>query len=122
MLKNEIFKIKDWLSSFFHQPIKKHFASDSQSGYVRIPIQMEKENKFEIPIHFLSSKETGKIPYPILNALGGINNIESYREIPNSKRIRLTLINPKLIDNDLLEQIEIRLFIRIGKRIVHIIP
>jgi len=122
MVKTKIFKIKDWLSSFFHHPIKMHFDSDSQSGYVRIPIQVEDTNKFEIPIHFLSSKESGKIPYSILNALGGIKNIESYREIPNSKRIRLTLINPKLVDTDLLEQIEIRLFIRIGKRIVHIIP
>ena len=122
MFKNKIFNIKDWLSSFFHQPIKKHFVSDSQRGYVRIPIQTEKENKFEIPIHFLSSRETGKIPYSILNALGGLDNIESYREIPNSKRIRLTLINPDLVDNDLLEEIEIRLFIRIGKRIFHIIP
>ena len=122
MLKNTIFKLKDKLSSFFHQPTNKNLYIDSQSGYVRIPIQSEKTNKFEMPVHFSSSKEKGLIPLSILNALGGIKNIESYREIPNSKRIRLTLINPNLVDNNLLEELDISLFIRIGKKIVHIIP
>ena len=74
-----------------------------------LPIYINKTNKV-----FLDK--------PLINALGGPNNIESYRPIPNSRRIRVTLINPNLIDKNSLKQIDMQLFMRIGKKIVHIIP
>ena len=89
---------------------------------MNIPIYSEPQTVKNIPIHVSNHSSKTKINKHILNALGGLNNIESYREIPNSRRIRLTLINPNLVDNDLLEEIDVRMFIKIGKRIVHIIP
>jgi len=122
-MKNKIRKIKNWFCSLFSSQPDLHYSESEQSGYVNIPIQAHEEKQHKIPVHFsLSGHKTDKINRHILNALGGLQNIESYREIPNSRRIRLTLINPNLVDNALLEEIDVRMFIRIGKRIVHIIP
>ena len=123
MHKNKLQRIKNWFHSCFATHTNEHYEETEQSGYLNIPIETHIQKAHKIPVHFsFSLKKTEKINRHILNALGGLNNIESYREIPNSRRIRLTLINPNLVDNDLLEEIDVRMFIRIGKRIVHIIP
>ena len=88
---------------------------------VKIPIQIIRKDKQKIPVRQLNNQPIGLSPL-IIDALGGSENIESYRCIPNSKRIRLTLLNPDLVDNKQLRQMETRLFIRIGKKIIHIIP
>ena len=123
MPKNKIRQIKNWFCSLFSEHSNLHYKENEESGYVSIPIQSDNQQKHKIPVHFsLTGRKTDKINRHVLNALGGLQNIESYREIPNSRRIRLTLVNPSLVDNDLLEEIDVRMFIRIGKRIVHIIP
>ena len=124
MHRSKLSKLKNWFYSFFiPHSSNQHYTETEQSGYLNIPIQPSTDKKQEIPVHFsLTGKKNDKISHHILNALGGLHNIESYREIPNSRRIRLTLINPNLVDNALLEEIDVRMFIRIGKRIVHIIP
>ena len=123
MMKNKLRKIKKWFRDIFSSHSNLHYKETEESGYLNIPIQPDKETKRKIPIHIsLRNTTKDKINRHILNALGGLHNIESYREIPNSRRIRLTLVNPNLVDNALLEEIDVRMFIRIGKRIVHIIP
>ena len=123
MNKNKFHKISNWFCNLFLSQSNLYYKNTEESGYIRIPIRIQPQSKHNIPVHFsLSGQKRDKINNHILNALGGLNNIESYREIPNSRRIRLTLINPNLVDNDLLEEIDVRMFIRIGKRIVHIIP
>ena len=108
-------------------PVKNWFANCFQkvnvAQKISIPIHSNANFKKTLPVHFcISSDKKYKIDQSIIDALGGISNIETYHEIPNSRRIRLTIINPSLIDNDLLEELDVRMFIRIGKRIVHIIP
>ena len=113
--KEKILPIKDWIMS--------RLAFQKHSHTFHIPIQSNHNEGQSLPVHIaLSSNKPYKINSSIINALGGLNNIESYHEIPNSRRIRLTLVNPSLIDNDLLEELDVHMFIRIGKRIVHIIP
>ena len=120
---NKLIGLKNWLHALFMQRSRNsQYNEEEMRGYLNIPIKSQKEKKYNIPIHTHLTDYPKKISHQILNALGGSQNIESYREIPNSQRIRLTLINPDLIDNELLEDIEIRMFIRIGKRIIHIIP
>ena len=120
--KEKILPIKNWLMAHFAlQHMKK--KSSNKTAVFNIPIKPHSDTKKDLPIHTaLSSNKPYKISIEVINALGGLNNIESYHEIPNSRRIRLTLVNPSLIDNDLLEELDVRMFIRIGKRIVHIIP
>ena len=123
MHNNKLMELKNWLHTLFTQKaINSKYNEEEMRGYLNIPIRSLEEKKYKIPIHTHLTDYPKKISHQILNALGGSQNIESYREIPNSQRIRLTLINPDLIDNELLEEIEIRMFIRIGKRIIHIIP
>ena len=120
MLRERILPVKNWFATYFLRPNTKE---TKQPTYLNIPIQSTNTKKSFVPIHFSSAiHKTQKINKAVLNALGGVNNIESYQEIPNSRRIRLTLINPSLVDNALLEELDVRMFIRIGKRIVHIIP
>ncbi len=98
-------------------------SKTSQKGSVSIPIRPHPKKEYHLPIHVsLQAINMNRLGKSVIDALGGKTNIESYREIPNSRRIRLTLVDPTLIDNVLLEEIDIRMFIRIGKRIVHIIP
>lgn len=111
--------IKTWFATHLSLPL---FHTTSKTVF-NIPIQSHLNTKKNMPIHIThTSGKQLKINKEIIDALGGISNIETYHEIPNSRRIRLTLINPSLIDNDLLEELDVRMFIRIGKRIVHIIP
>ena len=115
----KLLPIKNWFATHFTLP---QFHKHSKTIF-NIPIQAHSDIKRPLPVHIaVSSNKPYKINDAIINALGGPSNIESYHEIPNSRRIRLTLINPSLIDNDLLEELDVRMFIRIGKRIVHIIP
>lgn len=123
MHKNKIRQIKNWFFNLLSGHSNLHYKETEESGYLNIPIQPHTETKRTIPVHVsFTGRKTDKINRHILTALGGLHNIESYREIPNSRRIRLTLVNPNLVDNDLLEEIDVRMFIRIGKKIVHIIP
>ena len=122
MYKEKILPVKDWLMACFN--IKKACIDENfKTNKFNIPIQIHANTKPSLPIHIaLSSNKPYKINSAIINALGGLNNIETYHEIPNSRRIRLTLVNPSLINNTLLEELDVRMFIRIGKKIVHIIP
>ncbi len=124
MTPQKLNPIKNWFVSLFSPHfISKHLNDNEQKGYLNIPIETRPNDKQFLPVHFSpSNNRKEKITLPVLRALGGSNNIESYREIPNSRRIRLTLVNPNLIDNALLEELDVCMFIRIGKRIVHIIP
>lgn len=106
--------VKNWFANYFFK--------ENNARKFTIPIHSNANSKCSLPVHICSPKEKYKISQPIIDALGGLGNIETYHEIPNSRRIRLTIINPSLIDNDLLEELDVRMFIRIGKRIVHIIP
>ena len=116
MLKERILPVKNWFAAYF-------LRKNPKTTYLNIPIQSSNTKKHFVPVHFsASAQKTQKINKAVLNALGGVSNIESYQEIPNSRRIRLTLINPSLVDNALLEELDVRMFIRIGKRIIHIIP
>ena len=107
-------------------PVKNWFAhyltKENSAQKFTIPIHSNANSKRPLPVHICATDKKCKINDAIIDALGGLNNIETYHEIPNSRRIRLTIINPSLIDNDLLEELDVRMFIRIGKRIVHIIP
>lgn len=108
-------------------PVKNWFANCFQktnsAQKFTVPIHSNANTKHPLPVHVCASTDRKyKIDESIIDALGGLGNIETYHEIPNSRRIRLTIINPSLIDNDLLEELDVRMFIRIGKRIVHIIP
>ena len=115
--------LKKWIRKILRTNTIHHYNDNEQSGYLNIPIENHSSKQHPIPVHIsLIGQKNTKISKPVLNALGGLDNIESYREIPNSRRIRLTLVNPNLVDNALLEEIDVRMFIRIGKRIVHIIP
>lgn len=88
---------------------------------VKIPIQIVDTTVKQMPVH-QKNHTTDSLSQPLISALGGVDNIESCHAVPNSKRIRLTLSDPNLVDSHQLRQIETRLFIRIGKKIVHIIP
>ena len=126
MLNSQKFSpIKNWFINYFTlYGIKKNFLGEiTPTKVFRIPIQPETRQKCVLNVHTATTScRQYKLTNDIINALGGPNNIETYHEIPNSRRIRLTLINPALIDNSLLEELDVRMFIRIGKRIVHIIP
>ena len=87
----------------------------------KIHIEPDKSDVCALPIHIRKQTEI-KLSLPIVKALGGIDNIETFRAVPNSRRIRITLVNPNLIDRSSLEKIDVDMFIRIGKRIIHIIP
>ena len=87
----------------------------------QIPIIPDKSAACVLPIH-IQKQTKSKLPAPIINALGGMENIETFRPVPNSRRIRITLADPNLIDRSSLEKIDVDMFIRIGKRIIHIIP
>ena len=95
--------------------------SEKQKKVVQIPIQCCQEKSKALPIH-ISKINRIKLDKTIVDALGGLNNIESFCPVPNSRRIRLTLNNPSFIDKYSLEQIDMHLCMRIGKKIVHIIP
>lgn len=92
-----------------------------QAKKVQISIKEKVRKPHSIPIH-ISKATKVTLSKAITDSLGGIDNIESYSLIPNSRRIRLTLVNPNLIDKASLEQLDTQLFMRIGKKIVHIIP
>ncbi len=123
MLSQATDRVKTWLTRYF-QANAQNIEQKTQTTFISIPITTQAEQMRYVPVHFSGKSKcrTYKLAPHIIAALGGLNNIESYREIPNSRRIRLTLINPSLIDNSMLEEADVRMFIRIGKRIVHIIP
>ena len=97
----------------------KHKNLKQDSSIVQIPIQIRQSPGTQIPVRQIKKS---RLPEPVIAALGGVGNIETYRTVPNSKRIRLTLANPALVNNQQLQQIDLHMFIRIGKRIIHIIP
>ena len=122
--KERLLPIKNWFASWLgFSQTQRHYNDNSEGGYLNIPIKTHSSARHFMPVHFsFAPDKTCKLNGTIIQALGGLSNIESYREIPNSQRIRLTLIDPTLVDNALLEELYVRMFIRIGKRIVHIIP
>ena len=97
-----------------------NWFSDQKEKRVR-KVQISIKEKSNNPVH-VSKTNKMKLSKAITDSLGGVDNIESYCLIPNSRRIRLTLVNPKLIDKESLEQLDTQLFMRIGKKIIHIIP
>ena len=99
------------------------FSDQKEKRVRKVQISIkEKSNKpHPLPVH-VSKTNKMKLSKAITDSLGGVDNIESYCLIPNSRRIRLTLVNPKLIDKESLEQLDTQLFMRIGKKIIHIIP
>ena len=98
--------------SFFHKIIRK-FASKKS---VKIPIE-NKGARVYLPI-----RQVYPIGNTFIEALGGKNNIRTYRQIPNSNRIRLTLVNPKLLDEQRINQLQLRMYLRVGDDIIHVIP
>ena len=87
----------------------------------KIQIVPDQSRIYVLPVHVRKQTES-RLSAPIIKALGGIDNIETFRPIPNSRRIRITIANPNLINRTSLEKIDVNMFIRIGKKIIHIIP
>ena len=102
--------------SFLHKIIKKLKPKKS----VKIPIENRGERVY-LPIRQGQAVEFGPIGTSFIEALGGKNNIRTYRQIPNSNRIRLTLVNPKLLDEQRINQLELRMYLRVGDDIIHVI-
>ncbi len=89
----------------------------------KILIRIQKEtNQSKFVSVYINKVDKIKLSQAIVNSLGGVNNIESCHIVPNSKRIRLTLVNPNLVDKTSIKQLNTQLFMRIGKKIFYIIP
>ena len=88
-----------------------------------IPILVEKKAPIPLKIHFSAhSSCPNKLNEDLLLILGGPENITQIKEIPNSRRIRVTIKDPALLNEEALDQADIRFYIRIGQHIIHIVP
>ena len=103
--------------SFFYKIIRKFTSKKS----IKIPIENKGERVY-LPIRQVQTINFEHIGMPFIEALGGKDNIRTYRQIPNSNRIRLTLVNPKLLDEQRINQLELRMYLRVGDDIIHVIP
>ena len=125
MKKETLFYLKD-LFSFLAEE-KQHgrlrTKDDTQRGLVNIPIISNERAPFAIPVRFHDCPQSaGKLNKSVLRALGGEENIETYREIPGSRRIRVTLLHPERFNEQWMKAAQVRFYMRIGKRILHIFP
>lgn len=125
MKKETLFYLKDLFSFLFepHENLRTQKKS-SESGLVSIPILAHLTEPKHIPIHH---SKCPVCPYPkltsqLFEALGGLSNIESYHEIPGSRRIRITLYHPELLNDEKLDQANLRFYLRIGRKIIHLVP
>ncbi len=88
-----------------------------------IPIIIEKRAPVALKIHFSPHLPCpNKLNEDLLLILGGPQNIVQVRQIPNSRRIRITIKDPALLNEAALDQADIRFYIRVGQHIIHIVP
>ncbi len=121
MQKETYIHLKD-LFSFLTEAPEPAFEPPACSKEV-IPIFVEKKAPIPLKIHFSThSSCPNKLNDDLLLILGGPENILQIKEIPNSRRIRVTIKDPALLNEDALDHADIRFYIRIGQHIIHIVP
>lgn len=121
---NFILSVKDFASFIFEKeklPPKTH---TKEKTWIGIPVYQRPSTPCPIPIHRTQYSQRIKLDIPpdIISHLGGHENIAAFNIIPNSRRIRITLHNPELIDKRKLSNNTVCFFMQVGERIIHIIP